>query len=124
MIRQRYILQNTTSEVMWSFNVTTIEYEGEKSKSSVFRWLHLSIDMILPCRCGALMLPIIRQRYILQNTTSEVMWSCNDTAIEHEGEKCKSSVFLEGTLDARGLNYVTSLGILILAEVGRRSCRR
>ena len=32
---------------------------------------------------------------ILQNTTSEVMWACNDTTIiiEHEGERCKSSVF-------------------------------
>ena len=31
--------------------------------------------------------------YILQNTTGEVMWSCNVTTIEHEMEKCKSSVF-------------------------------
>ena len=31
--------------------------------------------------------------YILQNATSKVMWSCNDTIIEREGEECKSSVF-------------------------------
>ena len=31
---------------------------------------------------------------------------------------------LKGTLDAPALNYVTSLGILLLAEVGRRSRRR
>ena len=36
--------------------------------------------------------PILRQRYILQNTTGEVMWSCNVTTIEHDGERCKSSV--------------------------------
>ena len=29
----------------------------------------------------------------IANTASEVMWSCNVTTIEHEGEKCKSSVF-------------------------------
>ena len=32
---------------------------------------------------------------------------------------------LKGTIDAPALNYVTtSLGVLRLAEVGRRSCRR
>ena len=36
---------------------------------------------------------ILIKRYILQNTTGEAMWSCNITTIEHEGEKCKSSVF-------------------------------
>ena len=50
------------------------------------------ITVILPCRCGALASLIIRKRYMLQNTTGEVMWSCNVTTIEHEGEKCKSSV--------------------------------
>ena len=29
----------------------------------------------------------------ITNTASEVMWSCNVTTINHEGEKCKSSVF-------------------------------
>ena len=33
----RYISQNTTGEVMWSYNVTTIEHEREKCESSVFR---------------------------------------------------------------------------------------
>ena len=92
-MRQSYILQNTTSEVMRSCNVTTIEYEGEKCKSSVLRWLHLSIVIFLPCRCGGLGLLIIIQRYVSQNTTSEVMWSCNVTTTEHEREKCKSSAF-------------------------------
>ena len=50
--------------------------------------------MILPCRYGALRSLIIRQRYIyIAKYKSEVMWSCNVTTIEHEGEKCKSSVF-------------------------------
>ena len=31
--------------------------------------------------------------YAMPNTTGEVMWSCNVTAIENEREKCKSSVF-------------------------------
>ena len=30
---------------------------------------------------------MISQRYILQSKTSEVMWSCNVTSIEHDGEK-------------------------------------
>ena len=48
-----------------------------------------------------LQLPIIfghrylkEKRYVLPNTTGEVMWSCNVTAIQHdEREKCESSVF-------------------------------
>ena len=36
---------------------------------------------------------MIRKRYILQNTTGEVMWSCDVTAIENEREKCESFVF-------------------------------
>ena len=70
--------------------------------------------MILPCRCGALTSLIIRKRYILQNTTGEVMWSCNVITIEHEGEKCNVGV-LKGTLGVPALNYVTSLDILRLA---------
>ena len=29
----------------------------------------------------------------ITNAAGEVMWSCNVTTVEHEGEKCKSSVF-------------------------------
>ena len=58
---------------------------------SIDRYNHV-ITMILTCRCGALTSLIIGKRYTLQNTTGEVMWSCNVTTIEHEGEKCKSSV--------------------------------
>ena len=29
----------------------------------------------------------------ITNKTSEVMWLCNVTTIEHEGDKCRSSVF-------------------------------
>ena len=29
----------------------------------------------------------------ITNTAGEVVWSCNVTTIEHEVEKCKSSVF-------------------------------
>ena len=47
-----------------SCNVTTIEHEGEKCESSVFTWLHLSIDMILPRQCGALRLLITREIHI------------------------------------------------------------
>ena len=35
----------------------------------------------------------MKKRYILPNTTDEVAWSCNVTAIEHEREKCESSAF-------------------------------
>ena len=54
---------------------------------SIDRYNH-AVTMILPCRCGALRSLFIRQRYIARNKTSEVMWSCNVTTIEHEGEKC------------------------------------
>ena len=33
-----------------------------------------------------------RTETLIETTTSEVMWSCNVTTIEHE-EKCKLSVF-------------------------------
>ena len=36
---------------------------------------------------------IIKKIYILPNTTGEVMWSCNITAIENEREKCESLLF-------------------------------
>ena len=51
-------------------------------------------------------------------TTGEVMWSCNVTTVEHEGEKCKSQVVgvLKGPLDASAINYVSSLGIYIYAS--------
>ena len=61
--------------------------------------------------------------HIAKNNKREVMWSRNDTTIEHEGEKRKVVSVLKGTPDAPAFNYVTSLGILLLAEVGRRSCR-
>ena len=60
----------------------------------------------------------------MPNTTGEVMWSCNVTAIENEREKCKSLFFFKGTLSVHGLNYVNSLVTLRLAKIGRRSCRR
>ena len=31
--------------------------------------------------------------YITNTASDEVMWSCNVTTVEHEGEQCKSSVF-------------------------------
>ena len=52
--------------------------------------------MILPCQCGALRSQIIRQRYVVQTTTSEVMWSSNVATIEYEERKCKSSVYRSG----------------------------
>ena len=35
----------------------------------------------------------IQKKYVLPNATGEVMWSLNVTAIEHEREKCESSLF-------------------------------
>ena len=63
-------------------------------------------------------LMIIRKRYVVPNTTCEVMWPCTVSAIEHSREKCESS------LGIHALNYVTSSVILRLAKVGRRSYRR
>ena len=34
-----------------------------------------------------------RYVYILPNTTGEVMWSCNVTAIENDRERCESLLF-------------------------------
>ena len=62
---------------------------------------------------------MMSQRCILQNTTSEVMWSYNVASIEHEGESLNSHCS-EGTLDIPALQYVTSLAILRLRGVGRR----
>ena len=36
---------------------------------------------------------ISRKRYVLPSTIGQVTWSCNVTDIEHEREKCESSVF-------------------------------
>ena len=60
---------------------------------SIDRCNHV-VAMIFPCqRWGSDVAKYIGHRYILQNTTSEVMWLCNVTTIEHEGETFKSSVF-------------------------------
>ena len=37
IVRKIYISQNTAGEVVWSSNVSTVEHEREKRKSSVFR---------------------------------------------------------------------------------------
>ena len=34
-----------------------------------------------------------KEIHIAKYNKREVMWSCNVTTIEHEGEKCKPSVF-------------------------------
>ena len=51
---------------------------------------------------------------MLPNTTAEVVWSCNVTAIKNEREKCASLLFWERTLRVHALNYGTSLVILCI----------
>ena len=124
---------------------------GSQEEHSIDSCNHV-VTMILPCRCEANCKADIYKYhtqlakmsfdeifdltagvyfnfyniYISQNTTNKVMWSCNVTTTEHEGEKCKIVSVLRGTLVAPALNYVTSLGIcyFVFPEAGRRSCRR
>ena len=49
------------------------------------------------------------------------MWSCNVTAIENE---LRIVCVLKGMLSVHALNCVTSLVIVRLAHVGKRSCGR
>ena len=57
----------------------------------------------------------------IAHTASKVMWSCNATANEHEGEKCKSvhglKCYCKGTPDVSTLNHVpTSFGMCYFAR--------
>ena len=63
-----------------------VTVRGSKSRIvqsiGTIMWLPLSVTSL-----------ITRKRYMLPNTTGEVMWSCNVIAIEHEREERESSVF-------------------------------
>ena len=73
--------------------LSCVSWKKERKFRKFTSPIRTPLAMILPCRCGALTSLIIRKRYTLRNTTGDVMWSCKVTTIEHEGEKCKSSVF-------------------------------